>query len=787
MATVAIVNDDPIQRHLLATLLEQDGVTVRLCDGAEAVLRLLEERGPVDALVLDLHMPEINGWQLCRFLRSPEYPLGNAIPILVVSATHSGSTVEQITMELGADAFLAWPVPPDEFRRCVHRLIQGFRASAAPRVLLVERDHAHARILQQAWGTYGWQVELAQSASEALRMLHRSVPDIGFIEDDPADHDTLEVIREIKQRSSTAIVVVMMARVDHHRVMQTLQYGVDGYVSKFLSPDGLVARCEQMRRERAVLQVEDLLEQRTAALRESETRFRVMFEEFPDVIVVWDHSETIRYFNRSGARRLHWDAQELIGQSVRSIEPSWLSPSKAETTSPRVRTTVFVSRMGESLDVEVTEQPIRFNGEMMTLAVARDIRERKQAERERAQLEHQLRQAMKMEAIGRLAGGIAHDINNLLTAILGHASLLSAEQQDFHSIVRSAEIIAQAARRGRELTAQLLGFARQGKQRHVAFDLHATIHEVLTLLARTKAKAFVIKEQLDAACHWVEGDPDQIHQVILNVALNACDAMSQQGILTVSTTNESVGESACQEYPGLYPNDYVVITVQDTGCGIPPDVLPKIFEPFFTTKEVGRGSGMGLAMTYGIVKNHGGYIAVSSEVGQGTQVRIYLPYTRARREEEPSSNISPAVSGEGRILIVDDEELVGETARELLESLGYDVLVVHSGAEAIALYQLRHREIDLVLLDHILADMDGQECFRRLRECNPSAIVLLSSGYLRNESVQALLKEGIAGFIQKPYDVHELSQAVARVLRRPSDHLTEQSVEREPVLTEPCP
>jgi two-component system cell cycle sensor histidine kinase/response regulator CckA len=379
---------------------------------------------------------------------------------------------------------------------------------------------------------------------------------------------------------------------------------------------------------------------------------------------------------------------------------------------------------------------------------------------ERRKLEEQLRRSQKMEAIGLLAGGIAHDFNNLLTGILGYANLLSLKEAVDPEVAKAAGIIQRSAERASLLTAQLLGFAEQGKNLNVPVELGRIIASVAGVLERTRDPRIRIVTSLRAEGGCVLGDPAQVDQVVMNLAINGCDAMPDGGQLKIATEPVSLDEAFCREREWMSPGRYLLLSVADTGVGITAENLERIFDPFFTTKAPGKGTGLGLSMVFGIVKNHGGCIDVRSEEGVGTVFRVYLPESSEGARGETSA-IGPALPrGRGRILLVDDQESVREVAKDMLETLGYEVITAADGLEGVSRYRDLWREIDLVLLDMIMPNMSGGDCFLRMREINPKARVVLSSGYSMEGAIQDVMNEGILAFIQKPYRLEELSKVV---------------------------
>ncbi|HET7826287.1 MAG TPA: response regulator, partial [Anaeromyxobacter sp.] len=393
----------------------------------------------------------------------------------------------------------------------------------------------------------------------------------------------------------------------------------------------------------------------------------------------------------------------------------------------------------------------------LVIFFARDVTELRKAE-------EQLREAQRMDAIGRLAGGIAHDFNNVLTGILGHATVLAQRGSHGSEIRQVAETIAGAANRAAALTSQLLGFARRGKLLTAPLDVHAVVGEVTRLLDRTLDKRIRIVERLEAPRSVVVGDAGQLHQVVLNLALNARDAMPDGGELAVETSIVDADERWCERHPGAAPGEHLALTVADTGHGIPRELQGRIFEPFFTTKAPGRGTGMGLAMVYGIARNHGGVVEVASEVGGGSRFTVYLPLSDADLASADPTDVRREVHGSGLVLVVDDDEVPRDAAASMLRRLGYDVVALAGGEEAVRWYRERCQAVLAVLVDLAMPGMDGADCYRALRELDPRVPFVLMSGYGRDGRAQELLDEGMHAFVQKPFAAAELGDAIARAI-----------------------
>ena len=395
------------------------------------------------------------------------------------------------------------------------------------------------------------------------------------------------------------------------------------------------------------------------------------------------------------------------------------------------------------------------------LGVIQDVTDKKVKEQEHIKLLAQLQQAQKMEAIGTLAGGIAHDFNNLLMAIQGRASIMLMNKDSSHPDIRHLKGIEDDIESAADLTRQLLGFARGGKYEVRPTDLNEVIKKQNRMFGRTK-KEISIRGKYEKDLWSVEVDRGQFEQVLLNLYVNAWQAMPGGGDLYLKTENVTINRTDVKPF-SIEPGRYVKISVTDTGVGMDKKTREKIFEPFFTTKEMGRGTGLGLASAYGIIKNHGGFINVYSEKGHGATFNIYLPASEKEviEEKKPAGE---TVSGTETVLFVDDEDMIIELAEELFEGLGYKVLTAGSGREAIETYEKNKERIDMVLLDMVMPDMGGDETYDKLKKINPDIKVLLASGYSMNGQATEIMDRGCSGFIQKPFKMRELSQKLREIL-----------------------
>lgn len=390
----------------------------------------------------------------------------------------------------------------------------------------------------------------------------------------------------------------------------------------------------------------------------------------------------------------------------------------------------------------------------------------KQAQEEKTRLQEQLIQSQKMDAIGQLAGGVAHDFNNMLGGILGAAELLSIDPN--MPVARRREfldLIISTARRGADLTRQLLTFSRKGLGKPVRVNCAEVIGETVAILRRTIDKAITVSVHNRSLSSEIMGDPSLLQSVFLNLGINASHAMPSGGTLTYTLSNRELDqtEAICRQFK-LKEGGYLEIAVEDTGCGMSPEVQTHIFEPFFTTKEQGKGTGLGLSAVYGAVRDHNGAVSLYSEEGSGTIFNLYFPLTE-KQDPAGITETPHAVRGTGRILVVDDEEIIRETAKGILESLGYQVMTASDGPEGIAMIKNQGDAIDLVLLDMIMPVMGGRETFNQMKRFKPDMKIAVSSGFSRDRTLCEMTALGLDGFIRKPYNRYELSCAVAEILK----------------------
>jgi PAS domain S-box-containing protein len=636
---ISVVNDDRAQLRMISGLIERLGYDVTAYDDPGACLDDLQRGVGTDLFVLDMHMPGIDGWKLCRLLRSAEFQPFNAIPILIVSASLTEVDPDALTAELGANAFLPLPFNREDLLEHVVDLLNGKVPRRRSKVLVVEDDPGVRRAVRTAFENEGFTVATAPTAGEGMELWRDEPADIVLLDYHLPDDTCDGLISRLRGSSTQAVLLVMTGDMDLTLPVSLMRMGADGYVRKPFDPALVVELARRAQRERALLRVETMLEERTRELNASERRFRSLFDAIPDLVVVLDENGTITRASEAAGQALRADIH--LTSTDRAAAGWAFLDLVPEADMDHVRASldgirhqgmgVFETRMlaptGE-LWVEVTGTTIEDEDRPALLLVARDQTWRRDAERERKKLEDQFSHAQRLDSLGMLAGGVAHDFNNLLTGILGNAQLAKLELSEDDAVSDHVAQIETAALRAAELTKQILTFAGRADTVKRPIDLPALVEEMGKLLERAVAPRARIELGSPEALRAIHGDPSQIRQVVMNLIMNASDALGHAyGTISVTVREERLDKCDLLTLhlgASATPGRYACLEVVDDGCGMARDTLQRIFDPFYTTKE--DGHGLGLATTIGIVRAHGGLIGVASSPGEGTRFRVYLPY-----------------------------------------------------------------------------------------------------------------------------------------------------------------
>jgi PAS domain S-box-containing protein len=510
------------------------------------------------------------------------------------------------------------------------------------------------------------------------------------------------------------------------------------------------------------------------ALRENEQNLRITLDSIGDAVLTTDSDGLVTRMNPVAERLTGWSSTEAIGLSHENVfriidgnsnkprqSPAFIAMENGMIEAIDVKT-ILIQKSGDEISISDSAAPIRnLDGEIVgSVLVFRDVTEQ-------LKMEEQLRQSQKVESIGRLAGGIAHDFNNMLAGIIGAADILPLTQDLNKEAQNIVKIIMTSAQKAADLTSKLLSYSRKSKTILTTMNFHQILNESLGILDRILERQLELKSELTATEVYIDGDVSQIQNSIINLVLNARDAMPEGGEVELKTRNVYLDERYCEGslFP-IIPGNYLNLSITDTGIGIPTDHISRIFDPFFTTKEVGKGTGLGLSAVYGMVRDHRGAITVSSQVDEGTVFDLYFPLKELNEADKTLFETIPEEieNLSGTILVVDDEDVVRDTLEKLIASLGCKVLTARDGKECVEVFTENANDIDLVILDVVMPEMDGQEAFYKIREIRPRVKVLMSSGFTRDAELETLLKSGLHGFIQKPYKRLDLYLRIKGIL-----------------------
>jgi PAS domain S-box-containing protein len=812
-ARILIVDDDPRMCDSLKTLLSGYGYEVHTANGAVACMDYLS-RWAFDLVLLDVVMPEADGFDVMEHIyhESPD-------TLVIIMTGHASMSSAIQALRKGAYDYLRKPFEAEELlttiknalennmlkrdrkriektlrkRLAYEKMLNDISSQAISandmdefqencleimgRVLDVSRiyifEHSHETDTMNnvfEWVARGItpQMNNLQGISSSATpwwmdmMKNNRIINYRDIEDIPGEQEK-KILRP--QQIKSVLVVPLF--------IQRRYYGFMGFDEcrnhREWSPEDV-----EILRTISQLVTGTLERKHTeGALRQSDNQKRAILDASIDRIRLVDRDMRIIWANRTTTRELGVTPEDIKGRVCYELLYARDTPCPGCPTLKTLKTGVTehaVMRHHKVLGVEGESHwenyavPIKDeSGKIVSLIqIARNITERVRAEKEKKALEAQLLQARKMEAIGTLAGGIAHDFNNLLMGILGNASLMLLGMDTTHPHHEKLKSIEQYVMNGAELTRQLLGLARAGKYDVKPTNVNDIIEKSSEMFGRTR-KGITIHRKLWPDIWPVEIDRAQVEQVFLNFYLNAWQSMPGGGNLYLQTENVELDERYTKAF-GMEPGRFVKISVMDTGMGMDKATKERIFEPFFTTKEIGRGTGLGLASAYGIIKNHGGIIEVHSEKGHGSTFNIYLPACDKMFEREKRGSPGEILKGQGTILLVDDEEMILQVGKEMLERLGYNVLMAKGGVEALKIYRMNQHRVHLVILDMIMPDMGGSETFEKLKGINPEVRVILSSGYSLEDQALEIMERGCDGFIQKPFNINDLSKHLRLIL-----------------------
>ncbi len=634
--------------------------------------------------------------------------------------------------------------------------------------LVIEDDNSLRELVIKTLSRSGVKAVGCATGAQALERIAASVPAAILLDQSLPDMTGREIIAALSADGMVIPFIVMTGQGDERLAVEMMKLGASDYLTK--DADFLDILPVAVLRLQDAIKTKQALDEAQDALLESEEMQRKILQTVPDLIIRSDLEGTITFVNEMAFPGLDYLPRETIcGKNLFSFfagDDQLRAMKNARTRLQKdIGPQVYQLRFDEGtiLDAEVNGAVIhdKESRPVGMVYVIRDITERKRAEAEREKLQSQLLQAQKMESVGILAGGVAHDFNNLLHTMHGNIELLLQGKPEDHPDARRLRVVTSSMDRAAQLVQQLLFFSRKAEFKRMRINVNQEVDGMARILERTIPKMIDLHLHLDPVAGPVSGDPVQIQQVLLNLAGNAVDAMPDGGRLTIATANVLVDEGFVRAHPGSNSGRHVLLTVSDTGCGMDREIMDHVFDPFFTTKEVDKGTGLGLASVYGIVKAHGGYIQCYSEPGLGSTFRVYLPAVEqgdvAQVERMPEPSLQ---GGSETIMVVDDEPEIRELTREALEMLGYSVKVAANGEQALDIYGEYGQSIDLVLLDLNMPGMGGRKCLQELLQLDPAVKVVIASGYAASNHEQDILLCGAKGFMGKPYQLKELAAVV---------------------------
>lgn len=804
MTRILIVDDSDTNLYLLRALLQGHGYVVDdASHGTDALA--VARSNPPDLVVSDLLMPVMDGYTLLRHWRG-DGPL-RGIPFIVYTATYTEPRDERLAMALGADAFILKPAEPEallaRIREVLEKRALGELPSASERpveeqVLLKEYNEVLIQKLEKK------ALQLSKTNGDLLaEIAERKRAEIALRESEDRYRNLFNSIIDplfVYDRGNLSVLAVNDAAVERYGysreefMVMTIRdlrgaddapvlpdelstTGSDGRnrgSGKHQTRNGATIDVEITAhsldfsgRPACVVQVRDVTEIRRAQaeVAQKSRLLQAVVEGTSDAVFVKDLDGRYLLFNDAAARSVGMSVDEVIGKDDTAL----FNLEDARTVMDNDRGVISsnevhiveehllsggVQRVFHALKAPYRDEDGKVVG---VVGVSRDITEHRK-------LEEQLRQSQKMEAIGRLAGGVAHDFNNLLTIISGHAELLQTAFGASEADVESLNAIGEASERAAALTRQLLGFSRKSMLQPKVLDVNAVIEETGKMLRRLIGEDIHFTTVLAPRLNLVKVDPGQLSQMLMNLAVNARDAMPKGGSLTIETGNVELSADYADTHLDCRPGPHVMLAMTDTGCGMSREVAARIFEPFFTTKEVGKGTGLGLAMVFGIVQQSEGCIHVYSEPGRGSTFRIYLPAVDAQAMEDDRTEALSDLRGTETILLVEDDDGVRGLARRCLESYGYTVIAASDGREALGIAQAHRGALHLVLTDVVMPTMGGPELAEHLRKQFSQVKVLFTSGYTDDAVVRHGLLSANVSFIQKPYSPKALGAKVRHVL-----------------------
>ncbi len=702
---ILIAEDEPTQAIKLQFILQQGGYNVSAASNGAIALEMVKQEKPF-LVISDIMMPEMDGYELCRAIRSDSQYAGIHIVLLT---SHSDPTDVLRGLESGADTFIAKPYNAKNLLARVQQIVS------------------------------------AQQQAEGINS--QQTVDVAFEQSHYAINSTRQQILNFFLSTYESMIEKNAELVKARDELKSLSENLEKKVGE---------RTQWLKEEIAERQrVEEQIREQAALL-----------DKAQDAIAVHDLDGNIVYWNKSAAKLYGWTTAEILGKNANTI--LYNNISETSSSSPMKNALASGEWSGEMKQTtkdakEITVQSrwtlVRDNdgNPKSLLVINSDITEKKR-------LEAQVLRTQRMESIGTLAGGIAHDLNNVLSPIMLSINLLERKLPDEQS-KQILKLVENSAKRGGALVKQVLTFARGFEGERTLMAMSHIVKEMQTFAMQSFPKSVELRTSLPKDLWHIHGDPTQIHQVLLNLCVNARDAMPNGGLVTISAENIVLDRNYAAMNPEAKPGPYVVLKVKDTGTGIPPEVLDRIFEPFFTTKEVGKGTGIGLSTLHAIVKGHDGFVTIQTAVGSGTEFAVHFPAVESKAVEGKEQNEREVPQGSGElVLIADDEQLIRDITRDTLERHGYRTVLAGDGVEALSVYLQHKDEVRLVVLDMIMPYMDGPSTLRALEKVDPDVKIVAVSGSTDKFKAAETASRKPLRFLPKPYTTDSLLCLMDEVL-----------------------
>ncbi len=631
----------------------------------------------------------------------------------------------------------------------------------AIKIWIIDTNPEAAALLDERLRTLpSWRVETTvfEAGPEGPSLVGDESPNVVFMGCAPEKEAAMDEIRRLGRAGIEAAVILLSERETEMTIEEAIRIGATDYLGR----DNLTR--ESLDRILRYLTEKNEMEQR---LFESEARFNVMLNQVdaPVILFAADKGRIVE-FNEKAHENLGYTREEFESLSIHDIEAPRENEQVEERFQKLLETgdgsyeAIYTRKNGETLHVSVSSKVVPLHGRLHFLNMPRETPGSSRAVMEKPELEERLRQTQKMEAIGALAGGVAHDFNNILGIILGNVELAMLDIPAWSPVHFNFDEIRTACQRARDVVKQLLSFSRKTQHTRKPLKINTVIKESIKLLRASIPTIIDIHANIPKDCGAILADPTQIHQVLINLCTNAAHAMYEDGgVLDITLLDVEVREGMSPRYYDLEPNKYIKLTVSDTGRGIDPEIKERIFDPYFTTKEMDKGTGIGLSVVHGIIEDHDGSIFVESAPGKGAAFHMFFPVTD--KEAEPEGDIPvELLRGDERILLVDDEEAIVNLAQHMLERLGYRVDALTDPIEALELFRENSRNWDLVISDMTMPRMTGDKLLEEVLRIRPGMPIILCTGFSERISREEALEKGILGYIEKPFNLTVFSKAV---------------------------